>query len=62
MSEEMTIYDIMTLASDNFDAVEKVWKDLIKMNGEGVTILQATVEWAKRNGREIRIVDSKKGK
>lgn len=59
MPEEMTIYDLMMLASDNYKDVEKVWTDLIKINN-GTTLLQATIEWAKRNGREIHIIDSKK--
>jgi hypothetical protein len=54
--EKKTIYDIMILASENYDAVGKVWESML----EGTTLLEATIEWARRNDREIHIVDSKK--
>lgn len=46
----------MILASENYDAVGKVWEGML----EGTTLLEATIEWARRNDREIHIVDSKK--
>ena len=55
MVEEMTIYDIMALESKNYDAVMKVWDE-----NRCMTLMEATVEWVKRNGREIHIIDSKK--
>jgi hypothetical protein len=56
MVEEMTIYDAMALESKNYDAIMKVWDE-----NRSLTLMQALVEWAKRNGREIHIIDSKSG-
>jgi len=53
--DEMTIFDIITLALENYDAVEVVWQEM----PEETTMMEATIEWAKRNGREIKVVASK---
>jgi hypothetical protein len=54
--EKKTIYDILILVNDNCDAIGKVWDSML----EGTTLLEATIEWARRNDREIHILDSKK--
>ena len=58
-TKEMTLREIVQLMSTNYDEVEKVWAELGKIDGGAATLLQATIEWAKRNGQEIKVKDSK---
>ena len=54
-TEKMTIYELIVLADQNFDAISAIWTEM----PETTTMAVATIEWAKRNGRIIEIVDSK---
>ena len=63
--EEMTVYELIVLSAvraklhdQNFDAVIKVWEEMGKTESS-TTLALATIEWAKRNGREIVLVPSK---
>lgn len=55
--ESVTAWDLIQLARANFDAVMAVWGEL----GQGHTLADATIEWARRAGRELVVVDSKGG-
>jgi hypothetical protein len=54
MKEKMTIYELIVLANQNFDAIVDIQAEMV-----GITLADATIEWAKRNGRDIEIVPSK---
>ena len=53
--ENLTVYDVMVLASEHYVEIEKVWLGM----DEGKTLLEATVEWARLQGREICVIGSK---
>ena len=55
MTEQMTVYELIVLADQNFDAVMAVWTEMDPTTTMGT----ATIEWARRNGRIIEIVPSK---
>jgi hypothetical protein len=58
--KEMTVYELVEYASENYDEIEGVWTDLITEKGPQTTLKDAAIEWASRNGTEIRIVKDKK--
>ena len=58
MKEELTIYEMLVLTEINFDAVNEVWTEMAEKD-PGTLMYQATIEWARRNGREIVLKDSK---
>ena len=58
MKEEMTVYELLVLAEQNFDTVMAVWTEIGNAD-PSTTMATATIEWAKRNGREIVLVPSK---
>ena len=51
--EKLTVYDLIRLASENFDEVEKIWLEIPENRG---TLLEATLEWARRQGRDIQVI------
>ena len=57
--EEMTIYELIVLADQNFTAVNAVWVDARSHSDGDYTLADATIEWARQNGRTIRIKSSK---
>lgn len=58
MKEELTIYEILVLTDKHFDEVNAVWTEMAEKD-PGTMMYQATIEWARRNGREIVLKDSK---
>jgi hypothetical protein len=55
MVEELTGYEIVQLAAEHYDEIEKIWMDGSKVKN----LAEAIIEWGKRHGREIVYKSSK---
>ena len=56
--EKLTIDDIMVMDQQNFDPIIAVWTEMAATD-QTVTLLKATIEWARRQGRIIEVVPTK---
>ena len=54
MPIEMTLHALLDWASYNFDAVMLVHHEM-QSKGQEVSLALATIEWARRNGKEIEL-------
>ncbi len=58
---EMTFADVVLYMQEHFDGVWAVYEEMVKVAGP-TTMIDAAIEYGRRNGEEIVIVDSKRPK